>query len=113
MAGRFRSPKSKEEETSLLSEATLKTTQYNTKWGRKVFEEWQQRRQKLEVVGVTEMNCEDVEDLTVPLEHKVPNTLNFWLSKFVCEVAKQNGERYPPNLLYLLVCAINRHLSET
>ena len=38
-------PKRKEEETSLLSEATLKATQYNTKWGRKVFEEWQQRRQ--------------------------------------------------------------------
>ena len=117
MAGRFRSPKSKEEETSLVSEATPKTTQYNTKWGRKVFEEWQQRRQntsaKLEVVGVAEMNCEDVEDLTVPLEHMSPNTLNFWLSKFVCEVAKQNGERYPPNSLYLLVCAINRHLSET
>ena len=117
MAGQFRSPKSKEEETSLVSEATPKTTQYNTKWGRKVFEEWQQRRQntsaKLEVVGVAEMNCEDVEDLTVPLEHMSPNTLNFWLSKFVCEVAKQNGERYPPNSLYLLVCAINRHLSET
>ena len=92
MAGRFRSPKSKEEETSLVSEATPKTTQYNTKWGRKVFEEWQQRRQntcaKLEVVGVAEMNCEDVEDLTVPLEHMSPNALNFWLSKFVCEVTK-------------------------
>ena len=28
-------PKRKEEETSLLSEATLKATQYNTKWGKK------------------------------------------------------------------------------
>ena len=33
------------EETSLVPEATPKATQYNTKWGRKVFEEWQQRRQ--------------------------------------------------------------------
>ena len=32
MAGRFRSPKSKEEDTSLVSEATPKATQYNTKW---------------------------------------------------------------------------------
>ena len=52
-------------------------------------------------------------NLTVLLEHMSPNTLNFWLSKFVCEVAKQNGEGYPPNSLYLLVCAINRHLNET
>ena len=29
---------------------------------------------KLEAVGVAEMNCEDVEDLTVPLEHMSPNT---------------------------------------
>ena len=73
MAGRFHSLKSKEDETSLVSEATLKATQYNTKWGRKVFEEWQQRRQNtcamLEVVGVAELNCKDVEDLTIPLEH--------------------------------------------
>ena len=42
MAGRFRSQnlKGKEEETSLLSEAPPKAIQYNTKWGRKVFEEW-------------------------------------------------------------------------
>ena len=57
--------------------------------------------------------CEDVEDLTVSLEHMPPNTLNFWLSKFVCEVAKQSKKHYPPNSLYLLVCAINRHLSKT
>ena len=86
MAGRFRFPKSKEEETSLVSEATPKTTQYNTKWGRKVFEEWQQRQQntcaKLEVVEVAEMNCEDDEDLTVLLEHMPPNALKVWLSKF-------------------------------
>ena len=100
MAGRFRSQnlKSKEEETSLLSEAPPKAIQYNTKWGRKVFEEWQQRRQNtctmLEVGRVADLECEDVQDLIVPLEHMWPNTLNFWLGKFVCAVAKQNGERY-------------------
>ena len=39
VAGRFRSPKSKEEETNLLSEVTLKATQYKTRWGKKVFKE--------------------------------------------------------------------------
>ena len=39
-------------------------------------------------------------------------SLNFWLSKFVCEVAKQNGERYPPKSIYLLICGINRYLLE-
>jgi len=66
-----------------------------------------------EVVGVADLKCEDVQDLTVSLEHRSKYTLNFWLSKSVCEVAKQNGQRYPPNSLYLLICVINRHLSET
>ena len=83
LAGRFRSPKSKEEETSLMSEATPKATQYNTKGGRKVFEEWQQRRQHtcamLEVVGVADLKCEDVQDLTISQEHTSANTVNFWL----------------------------------
>ena len=65
MAGSV-SPKSKEEEISLVSEATPKAIQYKTKWGRKVFEEWQQRRQNtcamLEVVGVADLKCEDVQD---------------------------------------------------
>ena len=96
MAGRFRPPKSKEEETSLVSEATPKATQCNTKLGRNVFEEWQQRRQNtcamLEVVGVADLKCEDVQNLTVSLEHMSANTLNFWLSKFVFEAARRNGE---------------------
>ena len=41
----------------------------------------------------------------------VARYLNFWLSKFVCEEAKKNRERYPPNSLYWLICAINRHLN--
>ena len=32
------------------------------------------------VVGVADLKCEDVQELTVPLEHMSPNTLNVWLS---------------------------------
>ena len=66
-----------------------------------------------EIVGVAGLKCEHVQDVTVSVKHMSPNTLNVWLSKLVCEVAKQNGERYPSNLLYLLVCAINCYLRET
>ena len=60
-------------------------------------EEWQQ------VVGVAGLKCEDAQDVTVSVEHVSPNTLHFWLSKFVREAAKQNEERYPPRYsLYLL-----------
>lgn len=72
-----------------LSEATPKSTQNNcyTRWGRKVLQKRQQRRQTtcamLEVVGVADLKCEDVQDLTVPVEHLSQNTLNFRMIKFV------------------------------
>jgi hypothetical protein len=40
------------------------------------------------------------------------NSLNFLLSKIVSEVAKENGERYPPKTLHLLICGINRYLTD-
>ena len=30
-------------------------------------------------------------------------TLNYWLIKFVIEVAKKSGGRYPPNTVYEIV----------
>ena len=59
------------------------------------------------------VKCKDVQDVTVSLEHMLPDTLNFWLSKFVCEVAKQNEEHYLPNSLYLLVwirCCVSSNI---
>ena len=35
-----------------------------------------------------------------------------WLSKFVMEVAKKTGERYPAKTIYGMVCGIRRHLEE-
>ncbi|CAH3015010.1 unnamed protein product [Porites evermanni] len=39
-------------------------------------------------------------------------TLNYWLSKFVQEVAKCSKDPYPPKTLYQIVCSIRRFLVE-
>ena len=39
-------------------------------------------------------------------------SLNYWLSKFVMEVAKKSGERYPPKSAYGIICSLKRHLEE-
>ena len=111
---RFRPPKTEEEEISLLSETAPKNTKYNTKWAVNVFTAWQNTRMnktaQLETSGGNGLESTNVEDLSVPLEHMFADSLNFWLCEFICEVAMQTGERYPPKTLYLLVCGINRHL---
>ncbi|CAH3166645.1 unnamed protein product, partial [Pocillopora meandrina] len=39
-------------------------------------------------------------------------SLNYWLPKFVMEVAKESGERYPPRTVYGIVCGLKRHLGD-
>jgi hypothetical protein len=39
-------------------------------------------------------------------------TPNLWLGKFIREVCKPNGERYPGRTLYAIACGLNRHLQE-
>jgi len=41
------------------------------------------------------------------------NTLNYWLSKFLKEVANSKGKVYPARPLYGIICDIRRHLEET
>ena len=38
--------------------------------------------------------------------------LNYWLTKFVMEVAKDSGERYPPRIVYGIACGVKRHLGD-
>ena len=70
------------------------------------------KKAQLGTVGGNGLERTDVEDLSAPLEHMSAKSLNFWLCKFIFEVAKQTGKRYPPpKTLYILVCDINRHLA--
>ena len=39
-------------------------------------------------------------------------SLNYWLSKFLLEVAKKSGGRYPPKAVYGIICALKRYLEE-
>ena len=45
------------------------------------------------------------------IEEMYAVTLNYWLSKFVMEVAKKSGERYPPKTVYGIIFGIRPTLS--
>ena len=42
--------------------------------------------------------------LSSSIEEMDAVTLIYWHSKFVMEVAKKSGERYPPKTVYRIVC---------
>jgi hypothetical protein len=39
-------------------------------------------------------------------------SLNFWLTKFVQEVCKVDGVRYPSRSSYSICCGLQRHLDD-
>ena len=53
-----------------------------------------------------------VQSLEEKLEDLDSLSLNYWLTKFVQEVANKNGGRYPSRSLYGIVCGLKRYLED-
>ena len=54
------------------------------------------------LVCSVEDNLEDMDALS----------FNYWLAKFIQEVANKKSSRYIPRTLYGMVCGLKRHLEE-
>ena len=112
---RFRPPKSVQEEDSLLVQSKPKSTQYKDKWAVEVFRTWQAAREQkfciLDAGSVfKDYDVHRVQSLEETLEDLDSLSLNYWLTKFVKEVANKNGGRYSPRSLYGIVCGLERYL---
>ena len=117
---RFRLPKSASEEKVLAEEAVPSSTKYKNKWALKLFQEWQQQRDKkvptLDPGGLfKDYELHKVNPVSCEVEDMDAISLNYWLAKFVMEVAKDSGERYPPRIVrivYGIVCGVKRHVGD-
>ena len=93
------------EQESLGERFVSKNTAVSTKWAVSNFESWRESRNS---------RAGDVPDSElVPancLQSSDSNLLNKWLSVFVVETRKQDGEPYSPKSLYLLLSGILRHM---
>ena len=96
---RFRPLKSVQEKDSLLVHSKPKSTRYKDKWAVEVFRTWQAAREpKFCIVDPGSMFREYDLQLVQSLEEKLEDldslSLNYWLTKFVKEVANKNGRRF-------------------
>lgn len=114
---RFRVPKTSSQENVLVNDAVPASTKYKNKWAVNIFAEWQRLRE----VKVPVLDCgglfkdydlHKVTAVSVDIAGMDALSLNYWLSKFVVEVAKKSGERYPPKSVYGIICALKRYLEE-
>jgi len=89
---------SQQELNELNKSVTNKNTKKRNKWANKIFESW--RKERLDYVN---SNICDLSD----------DALCQLMTKFIHEVRKSNGERYPGRSLVSIVAGIQSHISLT
>ena len=93
-SSRFRLPKSSNEEKASIINSVPKSTVYKNKWAIQIFREWQgQRANKICIEDIEDIGL-DVQELSKSIENMNAKSLNYWLCKFVGEVANKSGGRY-------------------
>ena len=114
--GRFRLPKTIQEEELSVERAESKSTRYKNKWAESTFEDWQRVQSVkfpiLEVDGVfKEYKLHKVQPLTVPVTDIDALTLNYWLSKLfnlfkrsVCNLKCFSWPFFIKNQWFVLSC---------
>ena len=100
---RFRVPKTSFQENVLVNDAVPASTKYKNKWAVSIFAEWQRLRE----VQVPVLDCgglfkdydlHKVTALSADIAGMDALSLNYWLSKFVMEVAKSPVKDTLPRL---------------
>ena len=81
--------------------AVPKTTQKDTLWCIRLWNEWRKER-----------NSRTEEQIPLDIVGLSPAVLQRWLSRFVLEVRKKCGTAYPPDSLYHVICGIMRFIRQ-
>ena len=84
--------------------AVPKNTDKNTNWAVNVWKQWNAHRRQV---------CPSYSDWPTHPMIAQPSELDYWLSKFVLETRKAEGEHYPPDTLYVICNGLQRCVRET
>ena len=102
-SSRFASPITDGELEKAKKSAVPKNTSKSTNWAVKIWRDWSVCRQKA---------CSRLAEYPTHLLITQPKELDYWLSKFVLEVRKENGDHYPPDTLYSICSGLLRYIRQ-
>ena len=92
------------EETEAIRTAIPSSTRYKNKWAVEVFKEWQYyRATKGETSSEVDHNVQTVD---TPFQEMNGESMAYWLGKFVQEVVRRDGQKYPLHSLYGIVASL-------
>ena len=95
---RFAHPKSDEEVAIAQAAGVPQKTQKDTQYCVNTFKEWRKYRQ------------EQCNSIIPPLQEMTKSQLSHFLTRFILEVRKKNGDVYPPNTLHHIISGFMRQL---
>ena len=96
---------SKEEMEQICKGFVRKNTWKATNWAVKVIDQWQMQRKEL-------TNPDGKLYPSNLLDNPKLSELNYWLSRFVVEARRENGDPYPARTLSNLLAGLYRHCQE-
>ncbi len=103
-AKRFVSPKSSADMERICQGVVPKNTQKSTSWAVRVFEEWRAQRNKA--------TSDSGEQCPASLQRPIGALLNYWLSRFVTEARREDGQPYPPSTISGLLAGLYRNCKQ-
>ena len=103
---RFKAPTCGEDMSVICKAFVPPYTQKNTAWAMRIFAEWRAERNSRSN-SPTSLCPDNI------LEASQPDKLRYWLSHFVNEVRKQNGNPHPPKTVHQILAGLQRHILET
>lgn len=100
---RFAKPVTDQEVHKAQQKAIPENTKKSTNWAVNVWKAWSAHRR-----SVNSTRCPS--HLFIMAKNKWE--LNYWMTRFVMEVRRQDGKEYPPNTLHQICCGILRYIRE-
>jgi hypothetical protein len=89
------------EETEAIRTAIPSSTRCKNKWAVEIFKEWQYYRA---TKGETSSEVDDnVQTVDTPFQEMNGDSMAYWLGKFVQEVVRRDGQKYPSRSLYGII----------
>ena len=84
----------------------LRRHQQRLNWAKNLFDEW------LNDLNEHARECKEsnISVIAVPLGEMTKDELNYSISRFIVEIRKKNGDKYPGETLYELVVAVQQYL---
>ena len=87
-------------------------TRYQNHWAISVWETWSECRNAQYDDGLIPKNDEPYKKVPTKIQGIDERELGFWLKYFVLEVKRKDGKDYPPNTIYEICCALQRHYND-